>query len=98
MLDTHVSGDVFVIDLVSVDQPRQGLGSEIMQSIIEHADENGVVIELEASSHGGRNIRQAKLEKWYRRFGFSPTGRVSTEGNPVMRRQPVETDRRDVAA
>lgn len=99
MLEYHVadSGE-FVIDLISVDQPRQGLGSEIMQHIVDHADEHGVVIELEASWHGGRNIRQKKLEKWYRRFDFGLTGAASASGNPVMRRRPRNPGERNMAA
>lgn len=88
MLDYHLRERVLVIDLISVDQPRQGLGSDVMRSIVDLADQHDVVIEVEASSHGGRNIRQRKLEKWYGRFGFEPTGTRSSEGNPMMRREP----------
>jgi len=101
VLDYHIHDGTFVIDMISVDVPGQGTGSDIMRSLAEHADDHGMRMRLEASSHGGRNIRQGKLEKWYGRFGFLPTGETSTEGRPYMRREPqvrqglVEADASD---
>lgn len=92
ILDYHIANGMFVIDLISVDTPGQGIGSDIMNRLTDNADDHGIVIELEASSHGGRNIRQKKLEKWYERFGFVLTGSSSSEGSPMMLREPRSKD------
>lgn len=86
ILDYHMADGILGIDMISIDVPGQGYGSEIMRDLSEHADDHGIAIELEVSSHGGRNISQKKLEAWYARFGFEKTGETSTQGSPYMRR------------
>lgn len=46
----------------------KGIGSVILQHILEDADREGVKLWLEVSPGGGLDYGQ--LEKWYGRYGF----------------------------
>ena len=51
-IDGYIENGTIHIDLISVENTRQGLGTEVMQEICFNADDYHVAIELEAGSHG----------------------------------------------
>jgi GNAT superfamily N-acetyltransferase len=66
-----ISGkDIVVIDKIKIPESErgQGIGTEIMQHIIDWADENFVILALTPSSDLGGN--KAKLKTFYKRFDF----------------------------
>ena len=48
---------------------KQGLGSEVMQQVVDYADENGLTVILTPSTDFGATS-VARLRKFYGRFGF----------------------------
>jgi hypothetical protein len=90
-IDGYCEDGVIYLDLISVDDAGNGVGTEMMKEICFNADDHHIAIELEAGSHGRGNISQRKLEDWYGRFGFKKTGAVSSEDHPYMRREPSAT-------
>jgi len=75
------------IDMVSVPPEcrKSGLGRKILGEVIREADEESVVLVLEALSCGG--LDQRDLEAFYERLGFKKIGRRGVFG-PVMARDP----------
>ena len=62
--------------------PGKGQGSEIMNFLCNAADEYGVHLNLEAIAqfNGNKNLNNAALASWYRKYGF--------KGISLMRREP----------
>ncbi|MBM7554549.1 GNAT superfamily N-acetyltransferase [Thalassobacillus pellis] len=59
---------------VSESERGNGIGNQIMRSLLELADAHGDTVALTPSNQFGRNVR--RLKSWYRSFGFRPnTGR-----------------------
>jgi hypothetical protein len=52
--------------------PKQGAGTEVMEKLVELADQLGVTLGLDpVPYHAQVKIPQRKLIQWYRRFGFT---------------------------
>ena len=58
------------IDSIVVPKEKrgQGIGSQIMERLIDWADENNYILGLDPSSDFGSSV--TKLRKFYGRFGF----------------------------
>ena len=66
------NGDGITISKVIVpeDQQNQGIGSQVMQEIVDYADSRGMPIALTPDDTYGGNVN--RLEQFYRDFGFVP--------------------------
>lgn len=72
---------------------KQGYATELMSTVCDEADSEGVVLILQPKPFGDRwpkgagakdqsaylALKAEKLEAWYRRFGF-----IRTQSNPVL--------------
>ena len=65
-----------------------------MRAVLEDADRLGIRLSLEARSCAGPE--QGKLEAWYGRFGFLPTGETLDFG-PVLARPAASRRERRAA-
>lgn len=66
------SSDRLYLHNITVEQPKQGVGSTLMQLVCDFADQCGVTITLTALPFGdpSTRIKIFKLISWYRDFGF----------------------------
>lgn len=70
-LEVWDNGDYLELGKIIIpkDQRKGGIGSKVMQKIIDHADSTGKDIRLTPSiDFGGSSV--SRLEKFYREFGF----------------------------
>ena len=56
--------------VVPEDQQNQGIGSQVMQEIVDYADSRGMPIALTPDDTYGGSVN--RLEQFYRGFGFVP--------------------------
>ena len=70
-------GDEYVLPIISLESivvPKEkrgtGIGSKVMNRVVDWADENNVIVSLTPSSDFGGKI--TRLKKFYKRFGFVP--------------------------
>lgn len=62
------------------EQRQQGYATQLMQSVCEEADCEGLILILQPRGYDSINaIGKDKLVAWYKRFGF-----VVTQPNPVL--------------
>lgn len=65
-------GDGYVtLQRIVVSNQKQGIGSRVMEELVAHADANNWTVALTPSTTLGATSK-ARLEKFYRRFGFTP--------------------------
>lgn len=65
-------GDGYVtLQRIVVSSQKQGTGSRVMEELVAHADANNWTVALTPSVALGATSK-ARLEKFYRRFGFAP--------------------------
>lgn len=71
MLDLHRDPSGYVVlPRIRVTDQRQGIGTAVMQRIIEAADANGDALALTPTAEWGSSL--PRLIRFYRRFGFVP--------------------------
>lgn len=68
------------VDLISVTQKSNGVGSRVMNNLVRFADINDMWIELSPSSVFGSD--PDRLAAWYGSFGFKKNGAKKMIRNP----------------
>lgn len=73
-LDVSWNADEKLAEISRIVVPKnareRGVGSQIMQQIVDFADENQITVALTPSTAFGGS--KSRLEKFYKRFGFVP--------------------------
>ncbi len=71
-LRANLYDDIITLHSIIVPENKrgEGIGSSVMENLIELADVNGLIISLTPSKDFGGTL--SKLNKFYKRFGFVP--------------------------
>jgi 2'-5' RNA ligase len=66
------SGEVWYLNVIAIEKAdrNKGLGTAVMERLIELADRDGATLALTPASDFGSSL--PRLKKFYRRFGFTP--------------------------
>ena len=70
----------------------EGLAGTLMRAVLSDADDAGVEVSLEPRACAG--LAQAKLDAWYRGFGFHDSGRRGDFGPIFVRAAAAQAQRR----
>jgi GNAT superfamily N-acetyltransferase len=96
-LDLYDNGDYMTLSklIVSPDDRKGGVGTEVMNKICQYADEIGRDIYLTPdASYGGTS--KSRLEQFYKRFDFKKKPRSDYKNRETMVRYNEEVDRVDL--
>ena len=76
-----------IVHLIQADTPQRGAGSRMLHPFCEEADKRQVTLRAQPApqDNAGPPIPMAKLQDWYRRYGFA--------GTYVMERSPHASSR-----
>lgn len=88
-----ICDDGYCIDRITVklESRKIGIGTELMNEIIEDADREQVILYLIAAPLDKEGIPFKKLIQWYRKFGFFSIDET-TAGEPFMKRVPERNE------
>lgn len=96
-LELWDNGDYMTLDkiIVSPEDRSSGVGSVVMQKIIDYADEIGRDIYLTPdTSYGGTS--KSRLEKFYKKFGFEKNKGFKNKNAMVRYNEEIDQNRVDL--